>query len=298
MRARHALRSVGRRGSPATQERARRAALGWGTATSALRIAPSVIVVGAQRSGTTTMFRLLEAHPDLVRPTLSKGTGYFDDDFDRSWSWYVGHFPLRRPGDTHLVTGRRSFECSGYYLFHPLAAGRIAAALPDVQVVALVRDPVARAFSAHRHEWARGFEPLGLEQALAAEQSRTVGEEARLSTEPGYRSFAHRHHAYVQRGEYARQIGRFRRALGADRVHVIDADRFFADPQGRFAALQRDLGLRSWTPPSVEAWNARPAPPPQGRLEARLREHFASHDEALAEILGELPSWRRGRVAS
>lgn len=298
MHARQALRSVARRGSPAVQERARRAAHAWGTATSAVRMTPSVIVVGAQRSGTTTMFRLLEAHPDLLRPTLTKGTGYFDDEFDRSWDWYVGHFPLRRPGDPRSAAGRLTFECSGYYLFHPLAAGRIAAALPDVRVVVLVRDPVARALSAHRHEYARGFERLPLEQALAAEEARVAGEEARLATEPGYRSFAHRHHAYLQRGEYARQIGRFHRALGVDRVHVVDADRFFADPEGRFGALQRELGLRDWTPPRVEAWNARPAPPPGGHLEARLREHFAPHDEALAELLGDLPSWRRGRVAS
>lgn len=297
MRTRTVVRTVGGHLSPTASRRARGLALTWGRATSVARMTPSILVVGAQRCGTTTMFRLLEAHPDLVRPTLSKGTGYFDDEHDHSWDWYLGHFPLRRPASSRSVRPA-AFECSGYYLFHPLAAGRIAAALPDARVVVLVRDPVERAVSAHRHEVARGFEQLGFEEAVAAEGVRTAGEAHRLTHEPGYRSFAHRHHAYLQRGEYAHQIRRFHDALGAERVHVLDADDFFADPRRRFLELQRDLGLSPWAPPSVEAWNARPGPPIDARDRRRLLAHYEPHDDDLADLLGWTPSWRRVGAAS
>ncbi|MBS4752892.1 sulfotransferase domain-containing protein [Nocardioides sp. zg-ZUI104] len=285
---RRVMGAVRSRMSPRTRRVVRALLLAWGWVTADLRPPPELVVVGAQRAGTTTIFRLLSEHPDLVRPTADKGTGYFDDHFDHSWRWYRAHFPVRLPGRRR----RQAFECSGYYLFHPLAAERIAAALPRCQVVVMVRDPVARAHSAHKHELARGFEELPFEQAVAQEADRTAGLEELLRTEPGSTSFAHRHHAYLQRGEYATQIGRFVEALGPGQVHVVDADALFADPVTVWIDLQRRLGLRVHRPQQVGRWNERPG----GRLApdtlARLRRHFEPHDAALVPYLGGPPSWR------
>lgn len=293
MRARQLTRRIRLAAPPPVERGLRSAALVWGRLTADLRMTPDLLVVGAQRCGTTTLFRLLEAHPDLVRPTLTKGTGYFDDEHARGPRWYRAHFPVRvlarsaRPG--HRV---RTFECSGYYLFHPLAAERIARELPGAQVVVLVRDPVERARSAHRHEVARGFEDLGFAEALAREPERTAGEAERIVREPGHRSFEHRHHAYLERGEYGAQVRRFVDALGAERVHVVDADRFFAEPVLEFVRLQRRLGLSPWVPPAVERWNARPAEPAGIDDHAALLRHFERSDRELGALMDRPPSWR------
>ncbi|MBM7518322.1 sulfotransferase family protein [Nocardioides nitrophenolicus] len=268
---------------------ARAVLLGWGWLTADLREEPGVIVVGAQRAGTTTLFRLLSEHPRLCRPTVDKGTGYFDDGYAHGRRWYRAHFPLRRPGRWR----RTSFECSGYYLFHPLAAARIARDLPGVQVVAMVRDPVARAHSAHRHELARGFETLSFADAVEREEQRTADATALLAADPGAVSFAHRHHAYLQRGEYAAQLRRFVAALGPDRVHVVEADELFADPVPVYVDLQRRLGLPVHRPERVGRWNERPGAPLPPELEERLRRHYDDHDASLAELLGRVPSWRK-----
>jgi len=101
-----------------------------------------------------------------------------------------------------------TFESSPYYLFHPLALDRIAADLPDVKLVVLVRDPVERAYSAHAHEAARGYEDLSFAAALEAEEGRLDGEVERLLGDPAYESHAHRHQAFRSRGEYAVQLER------------------------------------------------------------------------------------------
>ncbi|MGX9901863.1 hypothetical protein ACW0JT_22150 [Arthrobacter sp. SA17] len=82
---------------------ARAAAEAAGTVTAGLRMMPSLIIVGTQRSGTTTLYRLLSDHPGVIRPTASKGVGYFDLNYHRGHSWYRGHFPLAAlaAGDTH-----------------------------------------------------------------------------------------------------------------------------------------------------------------------------------------------------
>ncbi len=271
----------------------RRTALAWGMATSRWRMQPDLVVVGAQRCGTTTLFRLLADHPDVVRPTLSKGTGYFDDSYRRGPRWYAGHFPLA-PLARLRTRGRRplTFEVSGYYLHHPLAAERIAHDLPGVKVVVMVRNPVDRAHSAHRHEQARGFDDLSFDEALAAESARTAGEEERLAADPDHTSHTHRHHAYVARGEYARQIRRYVELLGADRVRVVEVERFYADPVAEFARLQEWLGLRRCDPDEVPTWNARPRDALPAPTRAALDERFSGADAHLAELLGRPPVWR------
>lgn len=297
MNLRRATSTVRRKAPPRLVAALRAVAFAWGRLTARWRMTPEVILVGAQRSGTTTLFRMFEAHPQLIRPTQHKGTGYFDDGYGRGERWYRAHFPLR---PVARLTGRgraRAFECSGYYLFHPLAAQRLARDLPGVQVVVLVRDPVERALSAYRHEAARGFEDLPLDEALACEQERLAGEVERLRTEPGYTSYSHRHHGYLARGRYAEQVRRFVQELGPGRVHVVDAGAFFARPQEEYVRLQQSLGLEVHVPDRVEQWNARPGGDrlPAGRR-ARLLEHFAESDQELAGYLGGPPSWRSPAV--
>lgn len=262
--------------------------LAWGMTTARWRMSPSFLVIGAQRAGTTSLFTALSGHPDIVRPTVWKGIGYFDVNYSRGMRWYRGHFPL--------TFGRRdklAFESSGYYSFHPLASDRIARDLPGVKVVMVVRNPVDRAHSAHRHEHARGFENLEFPEALKAEPDRLMGEVDRIIAEqPDYESHAHRHHAYLGRGLYAEQIERFVGVLGSDRVYVVDADRLFADPAGELSALFAWLGAVPWTPASFDQLNARPRSDLDSDVRARLLDYFAESDRRLERLMGRLPSWR------
>jgi hypothetical protein len=262
-----------------------------GRATARWRTEPDFLVIGAQRSGTTTLFRVLSQHPQLLRPTVSKGVGYFDTEYHRGRRWYTAHFPLRLTARLH-GPGTQVFESSGYYAFHPLAARRIAADLPGVKVVMMVRDPVERAYSAHSHELARGFETEGFEAAVRLEPQRTAGEAERLARDEGYSSHTHRHHAYLARGRYAEQLERFGDHLGRDRVYVMDAHRFFAEPADEVGRLLDWLGLPRVVPADVGRENARARTPMPEALRTRLREYFEPYDAALADWLGGPPSWR------
>ncbi|GAA4373739.1 sulfotransferase family protein [Paeniglutamicibacter cryotolerans] len=266
----------------------------FGTMTAPARMLPGFIIIGAQRSGTTSLYRLLSAHPDVVRPTASKGIGYFDLNYAKGQAWYQGHFPLS--ATARLATRPQApqvFESSGYYAFHPLAADRIANDLPGVKLVMMLRDPVERAYSAHRHEFVRGFETEEFEPAIELEDSRLEGEVERLSVEPDYQSFHHRHHAYLCRGRYAEQIRRIRGAVGDDGLYLMDADDFFGDPSAEFQRLQAWLGLNNWIPEQIPAENAQPRSPMDPELRKRLRAYYEAPDNDLAVLMGRKPSWRR-----
>lgn len=260
-----------------------------------LKLAPDLLIVGAQRCGTTSMFKALVQHPDVVRPFLRKGVHYFDKNYDRGLDWYVGHFPVaatsraRRRG-RHVHT----LESSPYYMFNPLAPARIARDLPDVRLVVMLRDPVIRAYSAHSHEVARGFEHLGFEEALDAEPGRIRGERERMLDDPTYDSRSWQHHAYVTRGQYVDQLLELESIFGRDRVCVVDSQAFFEEPEPVFAEVLDHLGLDARHRVRFEQHNARQRDPLPPHLRQRLDTHFAPYDERLEHWWGRTPSWRRG----
>ena len=272
----------------------RRAALSWGLATSRLRGLPDFLLVGAQRCGTTSLFRALLSHPHVMRASYYKGVNYFDVNAERGVAWYRAHFPVSYTTRRHAAPGQdhaQVFEASGYYMFHPHAPQRIVDQLPDVKIVAMVRDPVERAFSAYKHEFARGFETETLERALALEDERVEPELARMIQNPSYQSDVYRHQAYRRRGHYAEQLQRFVDALGPDSVHVVQSELFFTQPDQEYGRLLEFLDLPVVLPASFDRYNPRPSAPLDASVAARLREHFTPHDAALEPFLHGTPSW-------
>ncbi|MGI5273477.1 sulfotransferase domain-containing protein [Nonomuraea sp. CA-218870] len=267
--------------------------------TSAVRLLPSFLIMGAQRCGTTSLYRALAQHPLLYKPVLRKGVHYFDTaSYGHGLAWYRAHFPMRI--GTALLIRRfgglpQAFESSPYYLFHPLAAERIAADLPGVKLIVLVRDPVERACSAHAHELARGFETEEcFERALELEEERVAGAGELFLADPHAAHHGHRHLAYLARGRYADQLERLEPLFGRDRIMVIDSHRFFHDPEPVYDRLLRFLRVPRFGYPGFSRHNWRPRPKQlPDSLRLRLMDRFEEHDRRLVRWLDGEPSWRR-----
>ncbi|HWH00145.1 MAG TPA: sulfotransferase domain-containing protein [Pilimelia sp.] len=270
----------------------------YGRLTAGSRLLPSFLICGGQRCGTTSLYRALAAHPTVLKAVLHKGVHYFDTGYHRGLAWYRAHFPTRRAAariEVRYGVPGQTFESSPYYMYHPLAAARIAADLPGVRLLVLVRDPVERAYSQHAHELARGFETEpSFARALALEPQRLAGEEERLAADPTAYSFAHQHHAYRARGEYVSYLDRLAAHVGRERIHVVESERFFATPEPVYDEVLRFLGLPHHGYPAFARHNARtrPAPLPEAVRE-ELTAHYAPHDARLADWLGHPPGWQR-----
>ena len=265
----------------------------WGGLTQSRRALPNVLIVGAQRCGTTGLFRAMIDHPEVHGPVYKKGVHYFDVAYTEPLTWYRGHFPLTSTVDRSSSNGTQPVvvEASPYYMFHPAAPARIAADLPGVRVIALLRDPVDRALSAHKHEVARGFETLSFEDAIAAEDQRLAGVEERLIADPSFVSPAHQHQAYLARGRYVDQLQRMERALGRDRMLVLDSDRYFADPDQVLAEVYDFVELPRRAHPAVFRNESSGSSAMDPQLRAELADRMRPYDQRLSEWLGWTPSW-------
>ena len=280
---------------PAAKRAVHSVSVSTGRLTHWARMLPGFLLVGAQRCGTTSMYRTLSQHPAVLKAVLHKGIHYFDTGYGHGLGWYQGHFPLR----AHAALVRRTsgdvpltFESSPYYMFHPLAAQRILRDLPEVKLLVLVRDPVERAYSAYAHELGRGFETEPFERALELEDQRLAGEAERIVSQPGYLSHSHQHNSYLARGLYADQLERLEKLFGRDRLHVVDSGRFFTDPKPVYDGVLEFLGLRHHGYPVFEQYNSRSRSPMPETLRTKLGEHFLPSDERLTGWLGQPPSWR------
>jgi hypothetical protein len=253
---------------------------------------PDFLIIGAQRCGTTSLYRYLEKHPQVIGAAPSKGVHYFDVHHERSLRWYRAHFPTRRRRE-RVGRGAVTGEASPYYVFHPHGPDRVRAAVPNVRLILMLRDPVVRAFSQYQQEYARGFEDAGtFEEALELEHGRLAGERERMLADPGYDSRAMQHYAYVARGEYAPQLEAWRARFETDQLHVILAEEFFAEPAAVYGRVLEFLGLdMPARPPQFKAHNARPAGGMAPETRARLAERFAEPNRRLEELLGRRLGW-------
>lgn len=260
------------------------------------RMLPGFLIAGAARCGTTSMFRALSQHPAVFNAMRQKEVHYFDNKYDRGLAWYQSHFPLTaraRVAARAVGAAPVAFESGPYYMFHPHAADRIRRDLPGVKLLVMLRDPVERARSAHSYSVNLGYETEPFERALELEAARLEGETERMMADPSYVSQSHRHHSYRVRGQYAEQLEHLDRIFGRERIHVVDSDDFFADPEPAYDSVLEFLGLPRRGYPVFGRHNARPRSPMPQTVRATLEEHYRPYDERLVSWLGREPSWRR-----
>jgi Sulfotransferase domain len=260
---------------------------GYRHLTGPLRGLPSVLLIGTQKGGSTSLFKYLEEHPDVL-PPLGKEVHYFDFHYARGVNWYRGQFPYAH----RLRRGVITLDATPYYMMHPLAPERAAQLLPGVKLIALLRNPVDRALSHYQHERSGGRERLSFVDALDQESERLAGEEERLAREPSYYSWNHHRYAYTRRGVYLDQLRRWIQHFPRSQLLVLQSEWLFRDPPAATAAVYQFLGLR---PHQLKEYKTfLPGNYDRGmpeKLQARLVKYFEPHNRALFQWLGEEFDW-------
>ena len=269
---------------------------------------PDFLILGAQKSATTSLASALRCHPEVFVPPVKEA-----QHFGR-----VTDSELGGAGWTRTFSGWRGEpmvgEATPDYLILPRSAEQICRNLPQVRAVVSLRNPVDRAWSAYWNGRRIGRLRHGFE--------RLIDDELAHGERPD-RWFGD----LLARGRYAEQLGRFL-DLGLDRTRllVVFFDDLMAEPAQELVRVQRFLGLEpvvtsfpqenrtsaSWLPRPLRValsphYTARWAqlverstrrsfrPPPMDPVvRARLVDHFRPHNARLAELLGcDLPDWDR-----
>lgn len=258
------------------------------------RLKPRFLILGAMRSGTTSLYRYLCEHP-LVVPAARKEVHFFDHQYHEGVEWYARQFPSRfapMEGRGHrfrLITG----EASPSYLLHPLAPARAAGHLPGAKLIAILRNPVERAFSHYQHGIRRRYETLPFEQALDAEQARIGPERERLVRGEVQRSDPFLWYSYCTRGCYLDGLEEWLKFYPRKNLLVLISEEFYADPSAALRQVTGFLGLPPMPARAAGAFTKHNESQYEGmspQTRQRLVDFFRPHNRRLAEFLGrELP---------
>ncbi len=256
------------------------------TATAGRRALPDFLIIGAQKAGTSSLYHYL-AQCDDIRRAATKEVHYFDHQHREGPRWYRGHFPVEG-----AERSWRTGEATPYYLLHPAAPERVAGLVPDVRLVVLLREPVARAYSHFQHSRALGFEPLSdFETAIESEAARTDEAWARLERgaerEPAVEQFT-----YQRRSRYAPQLRRWLAVFPRESLLILTAEELYRSPAETVDAVRRHVGLPSSSQPITwDARNARGYAPLSADLRRRLRDGFATDVDEVEALLQRPTGW-------
>ncbi len=246
------------------------------------RMRPSLIIIGAQKGGTSSLYQMLRQHPKVLAPEV-KELHFFDRDgeYAKGLDHYWQQFPRRPIREGGMIT----FEASPSYLFlASTTAPRIAQALPGVQCLAMLRDPVKRAYSAwnmYRDFKDRpGYDHLHDERTFA----QAVEEELAGKEIPWYKR-------YLARGHYSSQLETFFEHIPKERVMVhsfLEMKHAAHELLGKICAR---VGLQNMPAGAMvfsAKANARSYPHPMDPvLEEELYAYYAPEIGRLEKVLGK-----------
>jgi hypothetical protein len=255
---------------------------------------PTFLVIGAQKGGTTSLYAYLTAHPAVLGASI-KEVQYFSKFYAEGEDWYLSYFPLElRGGAARLRAGVRPAvgEASATYLFHPRAPERVHVFDPGMRLIAVLRDPVDRAYSHYQMEHRWGRETLPFEDALQRE-AELRPELERMSSDPVFESEDAINCSYVARGRYAEQLERWLGLFPREQLLVLTSDELLEDPAGSMATVARFLGIPEWRAPSYPLRGVREYGTMAPETRERLSRTFAPETERLEELLGRTLPWTR-----
>ena len=223
---------------------------------------PNFFVVGAQKAGTTSLYHYLDQHPEVFM-CPAKEPFFFDHEIDSTGNLIQQRFGrrslARKPRFASIQEYRSLFdgvgdekavgEATPLYIYAPGTAERIKHHVPEARIVAILRNPADRAYSAFLYALRLGIEPLTDFRRALQEEERRI------------RQNWHYVYRYRDRGLYYRQIKEYYEVFGSEKVGLWLYEDMREDPQAVSSSLFRFLGVdASFSPDTSSRHNAAKVP--------------------------------------
>ncbi len=206
---------------------------------------PDFLVIGAMKGGTTFLYHLLGQHP-LVEPAAAKEPHFFDNLYDEGVEWYRQNFPTPRHKDGRTtITGEAT-----PFMFSPQVPERVARLVPRARLIALLRNPVDRAYSSYQQMVRRGGTTRTFEEVIEEEK-------ALLLAPPQLHGYHREEYlaaaddeaiskGLIDKGLYVDHLLRWSEHFDREQMLVLKSEDFFGSPQRTlrqtYDYLGRDLG--------------------------------------------------------
>jgi hypothetical protein len=257
--------------------------------TSPIRLNPNFIIIGGQKCGTTSLYNYLTQHP-CIYPAIYKEAHFFDNyysSFKLGIHWYKAQFPsivyqyyCKKVKKLEIITG----EATPYYIFHPLAPKRVQKLIPNVKLIAILRNPVDRAYSHYYHSVKRGYETLSFEDAIEKEKKRLKDEK--------FSNYNHQHYSYLSRGIYVEQLKNWLALFPKKQLLIVKSEDLFIDPPSIYNKVIEFLELPKHELREYKKFNLGSYHKMDVCLRKKLIDYYKPYNEKLYEYVNINFDWQ------
>lgn len=246
---------------------------------------PDFLIIGAMKAGTTQLKYFLSQHPSIG--ICQREIHFFDRDFLKGKKWYERQFPQKEGGIK--VIG----EKTPYYLFHPYVPERVFSSYPKIKLIAILRNPVDRAYSHYQMTKRTNREHLSFEAAIEMEEKRMKEGTRELEERPFEKSHTYQWSSYLARGIYIEQIDRWLSFFPKEQLLVIFSEDLRKNKLEILNKICLFLEIPSFEKePQEEERLTKTHQPINPKLRAQLTEYFRPYNKALEERLGKQLPWQ------
>jgi hypothetical protein len=257
---------------------------------------PDFLIIGEQKAGTTSLYNYLTQHPQIFGNIGWKEVRYFDrpEHYNLGFGWYLGHFPSKlRKGD------KLTCDASPNYLSYEFVPERIKKDLGNIKMIAVLREPVSRAYSAW--QMFHSFADIDNAHLRRFYDKRTFAEAIEEELNPNFNHAKYPfRYDYVGRGKYVHNLENYYNYFDKDSILVLNMNQFRTDLGTVLNQVCDFLEIEQFS--QVTLQNLQQEKHNKGKYKFQkshadeeklefLKRYFVPFNEKLYTLLGECYNW-------
>ena len=258
--------------------------------TGPLRTLPDFIIIGAMKSGTTSLYNYICEHP-CVLPAAYDEVGFFDDNFHLGLNWYRSMFPTKRRiedirrKEGVAITG----EDTPFYFWNPVAAKRIQKLLPNIKLITILRNPIDRAYSEYQDLVSSESNSPSFETFIENEIN-TRRKDSSLITEENFEIFNQKN-SYLLKGIYVDQLKIWAGLFPKEQIFTLSTENLNSEPITALESVFQYLNLPDYKIKNTQRQKQKKYVPMNSQTRKILIEFFKPHNERLFKFIGKKFDW-------
>ncbi|BAQ59700.1 putative deacetylase sulfotransferase [Geminocystis sp. NIES-3708] len=257
-----------------------------------IKSSPDFLIIGVQRAGTTSLYKYLINHPQIIISHKLRETYYFDidDNYDKGFGWYLGHFPFLWNKRNKLT-----FEASPSYILSSKTMFRIREKLGKIKMILLLRNPVERAYSAWQmfHSYTNISNQKLRDRADNRSFSEAITQE--LNEPNQINKYPYN---YLKRGRYYEQLCNYLEYFSLDELLILDFKEFAKNLNESLNKVSNFLNIDNFSKEEIDLYKQQKYAVATYKISdedkyllEKLKDYFMPFNEQLYQLLEINYNW-------
>ena len=260
--------------------------------TSIFRVFPNFIIIGVGRGGTTSLYHYLSQHYCLRKSAYDE-IGFFDTNYDLGILWYKSMFPTIFTKKRILAKWNHfmTYDVTPFYIYNPKVVQRVFTVIPESKIIAILRNPVDKAYSHYNMGVRSGNEKRSFEDAIKTDLDLIDKNKNIPRNDAYFQDVVEK--SYIARGFYAEQLEIWMKNFSREQILIISTEDLAKDTDKTLSTIFHFLGLPDYKIKDLTKKNEVKYPPMREETRKMLVNYFRPYNEKLYSLIGKRFDWDR-----